>query len=254
VQRLVAGFARERTALALALRGVSGALMQPVDLDERNLAGPQSRAARFTGMLPFFVILAVLYGALNAALDTTAGERERGSLEPLMTTPAPTAAIAAGKWGAVATVAALIALLSSASFIPAQALLRSEALQAMFQYGGRELWVFSMLLLPLAAAVSAGLMAVAIRSRTVKEAQASAAVVMLSVSLLPLVSLLGTGSEEPWHLWIPGLAQNQMMTRALKGEPLDAMQWAVPTAVCAALTLLFLRDVAARLRTAAVKA
>jgi sodium transport system permease protein len=254
VQRLVAGFARERTQLLLALRGVSGALLEPVDLAERNLAGPQSRAARYTGMLPFFVILAVLYGALNAALDTTAGERERGSLEPLMATPAPPAAIALGKWGAVATVAALIALLSSASFVPAQELLRSETLQAMFQYGGRELGIFALLLLPMAAAVSAALMAVAIRSRTVKEAQASAAVVLLAVSLLPIVSLFGAGAEEPWHLWVPGLAQNQLMTRALKGESLSLLQWTVPTVVCALLTALFLRDVAARLRSAAVKA
>jgi sodium transport system permease protein len=54
---------------------------------------------RLTGMLPFFVLMAVLYGALNAALDTTAGERERGSLEPLLTTPATRVGLVVGKWG-----------------------------------------------------------------------------------------------------------------------------------------------------------
>ena len=48
------------------------------------------------GMLPFFVLMAVVYGALHAALDTTAGERERGSLEPLLATPAPRSALVAG--------------------------------------------------------------------------------------------------------------------------------------------------------------
>ena len=253
VQRLLYGFARERAGLALALRGVAGALLEPVQVVERDLAGARSRAMRFTGMLPFFVILAVLYGALTAALDTTAGERERGSLEPLLTNPATPMAIVLGKWGAVATVAALISLLSSLSFVPAQWLLRSDALQAMFQYGTRELVAFGLALLPLAAAVSAALMAVAIRCRSVKEAQASAAVVVLVLSLVPLLSQLGSGAAEPWHLWMPGLAQNQIMARALQGEPLSVRQWLVPPAVCALLTVLCLRFVARHLREAAVR-
>jgi sodium transport system permease protein len=253
VQRLLYGFARERAGLALALRGVAGALLEPVQVAERDLAGARTRAMRFTGMLPFFVILAVLYGALTAALDTTAGERERGSLEPLLTNPATPMAIVLGKWGAVATVAALISLLSSLSFVPAQWLLRSDALQAMFQYGTRELVAFGLALLPLAAAVSAALMAVAIRCRSVKEAQASAAVVVLVLSLVPLLSQLGSGAAEPWHLWMPGLAQNEIMARALQGESLSVRQWLIPPAVCAALTVLCLRFVARHLREAAVR-
>jgi sodium transport system permease protein len=253
LQRLLYGFARERAGLALALRGVSGALLEPVQIVERDLAGARARAMRFTGMLPFFVILAVLYGALTAALDTTAGERERGSLEPLLTNPATPAAIVLGKWGAVASVAALISLLSSLSFVPAQWMLRSEALQAMFRYGGPELLAFGLALLPLAAAVSAALMAVAIRCRSVKEAQASAALLVLALSLVPLLSQLGSGASEPWHLWVPGLAQNHIMARALQGEPLSVWQWVVPPAVCAVLTLLCLGFVARRLREAAVR-
>ena len=72
LQRLVAGFNRERATLALALRGVSVELLESARVDERDLASPQTRGTQITGMLPFFVLMAVLYGALNAALDTTA--------------------------------------------------------------------------------------------------------------------------------------------------------------------------------------
>ena len=137
----VAGFNRERATLALALRGVSSELLEPVRLNERDLANPQTRGTQITGMLPFFVLMAVLYGALHAALDSTAGERERGSLEPLLMNPASPLSLVLGKWAAVSAVALLIAVLSCFSFIPAQWLLRSDTLAALFQFGWREaLW------------------------------------------------------------------------------------------------------------------
>ena len=253
IERLLGGFSRERALLSLALRGVSAQLLEPVQIEDRDLASTQTRATRITGMLPYFVMMAVLYGALNAALDTTAGERERGSLEPLLMNPAERWALVAGKWGAVACVSMLIAVLSCLSFLPGQWVLRSDTLAAMFQYGPREAALFIVILLPLAAALAAVLMAVAIRCRTFKEAQASSTVVVLAVSLLPLVNVFDLGGEAPWHLWAPALAQNTLMTRVLKGEALGAEQVVIPLTVCLALTALGVWYVARELQRAAVK-
>jgi sodium transport system permease protein len=198
-------------------------------------------------------MMAVLYGALNAALDTTAGERERGSLEPLLMNPAERWALVVGKWGAVSGISLLIAVLSSLSFMPAQWLLRSDTLAALFRYGLFEALFFVAVLAPFAAALSALLMAVAIRCRTFKEAQASAAVVVLVVSLLPLVTVLNPGAEAPWQLWVPALAQNALMTRVLKGEALDGAAVLIPVAVCAAIAALGIWYVSRTLRSAALK-
>ena len=251
--RLLAGFNRERGALTLALRGVSVDVLEPVQVEERDLASSQTRATQITGMLPFFVLMAVLTGALNAALDTTAGERERGSLEPLLMNPAARGALVLGKWGAVAAVAMLIAVLSCFSFLPGQWLLRSDTLAAMFQYGVREALLFLVVLLPFAAAASALLMAVAIRCKTFKEAQAATTVVMLAASLLPLINVFSLGGESPWYLWVPALAQNVLMTHVLKGESFTATQVVVPLAVCAAVAAAGVWFVARTLRTAAVR-
>ncbi|KNZ32902.1 MAG: sodium ABC transporter permease [Methylibium sp. NZG] len=253
VQRLLAGYSRERATLSLAVRGVSPELLQPLRVEEQDLASTQTRGTQLTGLLPFFVLMAVLYGALNAALDTTAGERERGSLEPLLMNPAEHIALVLGKWGAVASVAMLIAVLSCFSFIPAQRLIQSDTLQALFQFGLREASLFLVLLLPLGAALSALLMAVAIRCKSFKEAQANASVVVLVVSLMPLVSVFNLDGEAPWHLWVPALAQNTLMTRVLKGEGFTAAEVGVPLAVCVLLTVLCLGYVARRLRSAAVR-
>ena len=253
ILRLLEGFSRERASLSLALRGVSPELLEPMQVEERDLASTQTRATQITGMLPFFVLMAVLYGALNAALDTTAGERERGSLEPLLMNPSARWALVLGKWGAVASLSMLIAVLSCFSFLPAQWLLRSDTLQALFQFGLREAGLFLMVLLPLAAALSAVLMAVAIRCKTFKEAQANSTVVVLGVSLLPLVSVFNLGGEAAWHLWVPALAQNTLMTRVLKGEAFSPAQVLIPLAVCVVLTAAGVWAVARMLRSAAVR-
>jgi len=96
-------------------------------------------------------------------------------------------------------------------------------------------------------------MAVAIRCKTFKEAQASATVVVLAVSLLPLVSVFNLGGESPWHLWVPALAQNMLMTRVLKGEALGAVDLAIPIGVCLVVTAAGIAFVARSLRQAALK-
>lgn len=255
-QRVVAllrGFTQERVSLSLAVRGVSAELLSPLKVQERDLAGTQTRAAQFTAMLAFFVLLAVVSGALSAALDSTAGERERGSLEPLLMNPVSGLTLVVGKWGAVAAVSFAVAVLSCVSFLPGQWLLRSDTLQAMFQFGWREVGLFLAVLLPFAAAASAVLMAVAIRCKSYKEAQANSTVVMLAVSLLPMVSLFNQTGEEAWHLWVPALAQNTLMLRVLKGEGFTTAQVLVPLLVCALLTVAGLWFVARRLRGAATR-
>jgi sodium transport system permease protein len=253
LNRLLRGFSGEQSALRLAMRGVAPATLEVVEVQERDLANPQSRAAQLTSMLPFFVLMAVLYGALNAALDTTAGERERGSLEPLLMNPASRLSLVLGKWGAVAAVGMLIALLSCFSFLPAQALLRSETLAAMFQFGVREAGLFLALLAPLAAALAALMMAIAIRCKTFKEAQANNTVVILGVSLLPLVSVFNQSGEAPWHLWVPALGQVTLMNRVLKGEAVMPLDVAIPLAVCALIAAAGIAFVARQLRSAAVR-
>jgi sodium transport system permease protein len=253
IERLLSGFSRERATLNLAMRGVSVEVIEPMQISDRDLASTQTRATQVTGMLPFFVIMAVLYGALNAALDTTAGERERGSLEPLLMNPTERDALVLGKWGAVASLAMLIAVLSCFSFLPAQWLLRSDRLQAMFQFGLREALLFLAVLVPFAAALSALLMAVAIRCRSFKEAQANSTVVILGVSLLPLVAVFNQTGESAWQLWVPALAQYTLMTRVLRGEGFSAEQVLVPLVACIFLTALGAWFVARMLRTAAVR-
>ncbi len=248
--RILSAFSQERVTLALALRGVSPQALSVVRVQEHDLASALSRAASVSSVLPWIFIMAVLSGAMNAALDTTAGERERGSLEPLLMNPISPFALAWGKWACVFTLSSAVALLSCLSFLPAQAVFQSEALRSLIQFGPKQAMMFVLVLLPLAACVSALLMWVAIRSRSVKEAQASASIVVMLFTTLPMLSALNIVQAQRWVAVVPGLSQYALMGRVLRGDALSAWQWLGSWSVACALVLLCIWGLARRWRLA----
>jgi len=247
IAQLLQGFDQEQTTLRLVARGVAPAALSVTRIDEHDIADNAARAAQLTGIVPLFVLMAVIYGALNAALDTTAGERERGSLEPLLATPASRAALVIGKWAAVFALGLLIAVLSCLSFLPTQSLLRSESLAALFRFGWVEAAWFIGLLAPLAALVAALMMAVAIRCKTVKEAQANMVVLTMLFTLAPMLSLFNQEGESAWNLWAPSVAQTTLMTRVLKNAPISASDVAPSLLICVLLSGVALGFVARQL-------
>jgi sodium transport system permease protein len=236
VAQLLQGFDQEQASLRLLARGVAPAALNVTRIDEHDIADNAARAAQMTNIVPIFVLMSVLYGALNAALDTTAGERERGSLEPLLATPASRAALVVGKWGAVFALGLLIAVLSCLSFLPAQSLLRSESLAALFRFGWIEAAWFIGLLAPLAALIAALMMAVAIRCRTVKEAQANMVILTMVFTLTPMVGFFTQEGEAAWNLWVPSVAQTTLMNRVLKNAPIGLPDVAPSLLLCVVLT------------------
>jgi sodium transport system permease protein len=253
IAKALQGFERERVSLSLMLRGIAPELLKPLEVDEVNLAGQQARGAQLTAMIPMLIIMAVLMGALTAALDSTAGERERGSLEPLLMNPVPDLALVGGKWAAVALLGVAVALVAIFSFVPAQLLIRNDELQALFQFGAGEALRSWLLLLPLSASCAAMLMALAIRTKTFKEAQASAGLLVSLFGLTPLIALLNPGGEQGWYLWVPGLAQTTLMNMVIKGDPLLWSKVAPSLGVSAALTLGALALVARSMKQAVAR-
>ncbi|MCP5143315.1 MAG: ABC transporter permease [Gammaproteobacteria bacterium] len=227
-RQLIGGFNREQSTIKLAMRGIAPAALSSVELNVRDLADRAARGAQLLAFMPFMLMMAVLYGCLAAALDTTAGERERGSLEPLLMTPVRRSALIAGKWAAVACVGMLITLLAVGSYLPARLLINSETLRAMFNFGPAEALAFLYFMLPLSAAIGAVLMAIAVRCRTFKEAQANSAIAVFFFSLVPMVEVFNQGAAAPWFVVVPGLGQISLMNRLMRHESIAAMEWLTP--------------------------
>ena len=92
-------------------RGQSAAISRTIDL-----ATPQQSGAIILFLVAYYGLLASVMGGMAVALDTTAGERERQSLEPLLMTPARPLELVAGKWLAVAFFNALVVIVTLAGF------------------------------------------------------------------------------------------------------------------------------------------
>lgn len=94
---LLGGYASGIAQLRLQIRGVNPLLAVPVAVNEVDVATPTGRAVVVLGFMTYFVLFAVLMGGLYLAIDTTAGERERGSLEALLSLPVARSSLVGGK-------------------------------------------------------------------------------------------------------------------------------------------------------------
>ena len=86
--------------LRLVAQGVDPAALRPLIVDELDVSTPAGRSVLMLGVLTYFLLFATLTGGLHLAIDTTAGERERKSLEPLLTTPVSRTSLIVGKMAA----------------------------------------------------------------------------------------------------------------------------------------------------------
>jgi sodium transport system permease protein len=246
--RLLQGFNRELGTQRLIARGVSPQLIAPLELRENNLAPPAAGGARLLFIVPWAALMVAVFGALAVAIDVTAGERERGSLEPLLGNPVCTGALVLGKWGVVMAYSIAIVALTMAGFLAAMRLIRSESLAALLQLEWREVAIFVVLLLPFAALMAALNMLAALFGRSYKEAQTYVSYLAMAVQFAALVPVFLTVRDAAWQWFVPGIAQLTVLMKALRGDAVGAYDLAVPAAVALAGTALCL-SLQARLLT-----
>jgi len=228
----------------LLLRGVAIDVANPLSIESRDLATPQSSGALVLFLIAYYGLFAAVMGGMAAALDSTAGERERASLEPLLTTPVGPIELALGKWISVVLLNLTMVALTLTGFY---ATLRYAPLPAVgipFLFGLRELGRFLAALIPLMLLMPAILLYVGSRARSFKEAQSNISVLLFIVSVIPIAQMFMQHKEPAWLAWIPITAQYTLLARALRGEALPDLELAQSYAVPALLALIALFAVA----------
>ncbi len=234
--RLVDGFSRELGTQRLLARGLSPQLLAAVQLEPVNLASTQARGAQLLFIVPWAALIVAVFGALSVAIDVTAGERERGSLEPLLANPVGAPALVAGKWAVVMVYSTAIVVLTMLGFMVSMRFVNNETLSALMQLQWREVLLFAAVLLPFAALMAALNMLAATFGRSFKEAQTYVSYIAMAAQFSALVPVFLTVRDAAWQLWVPSVAQLTVLMKVLRGEPLTAAHLLLPAAVCLALT------------------
>jgi sodium transport system permease protein len=120
VEILVRAYSQTIVAQRLAARGVDVNVLTPFKLDSQNIASAQQMGAAFLAMmLPMFIVLWGLVGGMYTAIDVTAGEKERLTLEPLLVSPTSRTQIVLGKLLAIISTSFVSLALSVLSMLVA---------------------------------------------------------------------------------------------------------------------------------------
>jgi sodium transport system permease protein len=191
---------RDRTVRdRLAARQLPVAIVQPFRVEQTNVAPPQKVGGQLLGgLVPYFVILLSLTGAMYPAMDLTVGEKERGTIETILCSPVSRAHLVLGKFFMVLTASLATAALSMVSLTATLAIGRSllagtgEANDVAMQFamGPKVVVLLFLMIVPLAVLFSATLMAIALFAKSYKEAQSYISPLTLVVVLPAVVSLL----------------------------------------------------------------
>jgi sodium transport system permease protein len=218
IRLMLGAYAGRIGSMRLQARGVSPAVTIPIAIDEVDVSTPAGRSVLLLGMMTYFIIFSMLMGGLYLAIDSTAGERERGSLEPLLTLPVSRAVLIVGKILATATY--MITALALTLFVFAVVLTQVplEDLGMTSNFGpGTALRIF-ILMLPFALLGAALMTCVASFTRSYKEAQTYLTVVLLVPTLPILFAALNTVRPSTALMLVPSLSQHLVITGLMKAE------------------------------------
>jgi len=228
----------------LLLRGVAPVVGDPLNVEDVDLATPQQSGSIVLFLVAFYGLLSAVMGGIAVGLDTTAGERERQSLEPLLMTPARPIELVIGKWLAVAAFNGLVVFVTLAGFYLTLAFAPLPAVGIPFLYTASEFGRFLVILLPLILLIPAILLYFGARGRTYREAQATVSLLMFVVSLAPAIQLFLQQREPPWLVFVPVSGQYTLLRLALRGEAIPVGQLALSYLVPALLIAVALYAVA----------
>ena len=240
LRSLLRSYGAQVSTQRLIARGISPEVIAPVRIETIDMATRQERLAMVFAFIPMFLVMTAFLGGLQIAIDSTAGERERLSLEPLLLNPVPHLSIVGGKWLA-STVFALASLILTAGVL--MVVLDYSPMQRLglnLEMGVPEFISMLGSVLPLALLASALQMGISTLARSYKEAQTYVSFLMF-VPLLPMMMSMGSSIEPTlWKLAVPILGQHILVTEVLEGNIPEPLWLALATASTIAGTVLCL--------------
>ncbi len=220
VENLLRDYSGTIVALRLVARGISPVILSPLAVENVDVATPQSETAELLSMMPYFLIFSVFLGGMHLAIDTTAGERERGSLEPLLINPLTRRDLVLGKLGAtiaftlVSVVGTLVAFWIMLAVVPLEGIIGT---QVSLELGSiARIFLITLPMVLLAASIQT---IIAAFSRNYKEAQSYLSFLPLVPALPGMFLAFVPVRASLWMMLIPTFGQQLIINQIMRQEP-----------------------------------
>ncbi len=224
------GYNQILAGIRLSARGVNPALVRPLNIDTIDVSTPSGRSVIVLGMMSYFLLFSLLMGGMYFAIDATAGERERGSLEPLLSLPVARAHLILGKLAACGAFMAFSLLLSLLSWFVALNFMPLEQIGMTPNFNLPVILAAFLLFCPMLLIGASLMTLVASITRTYKEAQTWLGFVILAPTMpILIVSFLNLRPRLEF-MFVPSLSQHLILVDMISNEPISALNIAVSAA------------------------
>ena len=244
VRGLFQQYSAQIGSLRLIARGVSPAVASTLQIEDVEVSSAQQRAAMLLGFIPLFILIAAFTGAMPLATDSTAGERERGSIEALLVNPAPREAIAAGKWIAGTLTAMLSVVVSGGLLFALFQYIPLQDLGIRFHLGQKELIGTLVIVLPVCPLIVGIQMYVATFAKSFKEAQSYLSFLMMVQMVPGMIMMNSTVAKAWWMYYVPWIGAQAILTDVLGNKPISVAVFIVMGLVNVVLAVVAVRATA----------
>jgi sodium transport system permease protein len=223
VRGVLGAYNAQLRALRLQVRGISTEVLTPVVVDDLDVSTATGRAALLLGMITYFLLAAMLMGGLYLSIDATAGERERGSLEPLLTLPVQRSTLLLGKILATCCYMLLSLAITLVAFSVGLAFVSLEELGMSTNFGPSVVLQGFALMAPFVLLGAALMTLVASFTKTYKEAQTYVGVLIVVPTLPILFAAFLAMKPTAALMAVPSLSQHLLMTALIRNEPIEPL-------------------------------
>jgi len=223
VRSMLNGYSRQIGTLRLQLRGISPSLAAPLVVKDVDLSTPKSRAMLALIFLPYMLMITAFTGGMHLAIDSTAGEKERRSLEPLLINPVPRWQIMTGKMLATLTFAFLSLALTLLTFRLALPHMPTGAMEIDLSLTGATVARILLVVGPVAVLAAALLTLLATYAKSFREAQSYMGLVIMIPMIPSILFMANPIKPEGWMMAIPMFSQNLLISEFVRGESVPAL-------------------------------
>ncbi len=215
--RLISAYGAQIGALRLLARGINPEVAAPIAVREVDVSEGDAFIAGIQQVVPMFVVMVAFLCSMMLAVEMTAGERERGSIESLLLNPVSRRDMVLGKYSAAVAFSVAGLLLTSAGYIAVLGYLPVEELGVSITFDGKALMGLTATLLPLAFISSGLTILISTLSRSLKESQTVMSFMLIVLAMIPMF-MENVGPTRTWMYAIPSFSQQRLIIDLLNGE------------------------------------